>query len=186
MSVVVAYNSRYGTIMGSDTRTSLGDGLVLPAEPKVWRCGDILYGAVGDAGSFARIKALDLCDRLTNESPAEFCYEQVIPRLDKEGLLNQDGTANWDMLVGHPLGAVYVDSFGAVEFFSCPFVAIGSGANFALGCGFQLQDDLDNWRIGINDVEEAAMLVAQCVKAGCEFDPACGGDAHVLFQEIDE
>jgi len=131
MSVVVAYADKKNCIMSFDSGASGGDIIVEVNTPKVIKHAG--NGLVGIAGSW---RVINLISSLKSKN----CTPQIIVDLLKKTMAEEPSLLDMEIICAWPKKPLIViqNDLSVLEITS-PFMAVGSGASYALGYleGFQ-------------------------------------------------
>ena len=183
MSVVLAYQSPYGLILGSDCAVTFTDGTQMPAEPKVWAVGDMLYGLVGDSKFFTKLRyEVVWPGQLDTSTALEYAVNHVMPRVEM-ALEDMGDEQNWELLIGHPMGVVYVSDDGSIELPKTLVMGIGSGGKVAMTTAEVLTDLAVLDPRLLSSKEDAEAMVEASLLRACERDAYCGQPIVLLSLE---
>ena len=145
LSVVVGVDTGSEIIFGADSALTGMDGSQsCDREPKIWKCGEFLFGAVGESAhimlfqsQFDHMEVLDGFE--SAEAEREWLYTKFWPDLQTWWHRSfcpdskPDDDAGFTLLVGCSAGLYTVDAPGDISQPMEDYVAVGSGRDLALG-----------------------------------------------------
>lgn len=146
MTCIVGLKSPNGVYLGGDSCVSESNLVQTMIDPKVWKRGRFVFGYAGTLRTGQLIKYKFKHPPIQNREPTQYMVTGFVDKMRK--VLKQSGAAREehkeeeqdnDFLIGFNGHLFIIDSGYGVCEVADPFVAIGSGTEYALGALFATQ-----------------------------------------------